>query len=134
MKKKDVPQDKSNLASANFKELCYAVDENGEYTTGLSTGWDPKNAALEHARDFYNERAEKVKEKVQKGKLSPLAYFMETRYMDASLLADYMELSKRVVKRHMTPKYFNELDDEVLKEYAEILRIEFNELKDFPLS
>ena len=45
MKKSEVPQDKSNLESANFKELCYAVDENGEYTTAHTTGWDPKTIA-----------------------------------------------------------------------------------------
>ena len=29
MKKGEVPQDKSNLESANFKELCYATDSEG---------------------------------------------------------------------------------------------------------
>ncbi|MBD79180.1 MAG: hypothetical protein CL840_09690 [Crocinitomicaceae bacterium] len=134
MKKDQIPQDDANLLEGKTRDLCYAVDENGNYITGLSTGWDPKNAALQHALDFFNERAEKVKEKVIKGKLSPLAYFMEARYMDAALLADYMELSKRVVKRHMKPKFFNKLEDDVLKEYAEILRIEFSDLKDFPTS
>lgn len=132
MKKDDIPQDDAKLLEGNARELCYAVGEDGKYTTGLSTGWDPKNAALQHALDFFNERAEKVKEKVLKGKLSPLAYFMEARFMDTTLLADYMELSKRVVKRHMTPKYFKELDDPVLKEYADILRIELKDLKTFP--
>lgn len=132
MKKDDIPQDDAKLLEGNARELCYAVGEDGKYTTGLSTGWDPKNAALQHALDFFNERAEKVKKKVLKGKLSPLAYFMEARFMDTTLLADYMELSKRVVKRHMTPKYFKELDDPVLKEYADILRIELKDLKTFP--
>ena len=49
MKKEEVPQDKSNLASGNLKEMVYAVDEKGEYTTTLSTGWDPKTIALDNA-------------------------------------------------------------------------------------
>ena len=56
MKKNEVPQDKSNLESANFKELCYAVDENGEYTTELSTGWSPKTIALDNAIEALKER------------------------------------------------------------------------------
>ena len=39
MKKNEVPQDKSSLSSINMKELCYATDENGNYTTELSEGW-----------------------------------------------------------------------------------------------
>jgi len=29
MKKEEVPQDKSNLASANIREMVYAVDKDG---------------------------------------------------------------------------------------------------------
>ena len=134
MKKDEIPQDDANLLEGKTRDLCYAVDKDGNYTTGLSTGWDPKNAALQHALDFFDERAEEEKEKVLKGKLSPLAYFMEARFMDATLLADYMEISKRDVKRHMTPKYYKDLSDDVLKEYAEILRIELKDLKEFPTS
>ncbi len=46
MKKEEVPQDKSNLSKGNLKELCYATDENGNYTTALSSGWEPKTIAL----------------------------------------------------------------------------------------
>ena len=34
MKKEEIPQDESNLSKSNVKELCYATDENGNYTTG----------------------------------------------------------------------------------------------------
>lgn len=132
MKKDQIPQDDANLLEGKTRDLCYAVDKDGNYTTGLSTGWDPKNAALENALEYFNERAEEVKSEVIKGKLSPLAYFMEKRYMDASLLADYMEISKREVKRHMKPKYFQKLTEETLKQYAEIMRIDYNELVNFP--
>lgn len=132
MKKDEIPQDDANLQEGKSRELCYAVDEDGNYTTGLSTGWDPKNVALQQALEYFDERAEEVKADVLKGKVSPLAYFMEKRYMDAALLADYMELPKRTVKKHMKPKYFDQLDEITMKKYAEILRIEFSELKDFP--
>lgn len=131
MKKDQIPQDDANLLEGKTRDLCYAVDKDGNYTTGLSTGWDPKNAALQNALEYFDERAEEVKVKVLKGKLSPLAYFMEKRFMDATLLADYMELPKRVVKSHMKPRGFAKVDEDTLKQYAEILRIELKELKEF---
>ena len=38
MKKNEVPQD-----NGEFKELCYAVDDKGNYITTKSTGWEPKS-------------------------------------------------------------------------------------------
>ena len=49
MKKSEVPQDESDLANANFRELCYATDEQGNYVTENSTGWEVKTAALTNA-------------------------------------------------------------------------------------
>ena len=54
MKKEEIPQDESNLSKSNVKELCYATDENGNYTTGLSTGWEPKTIALENSINFFS--------------------------------------------------------------------------------
>ncbi len=42
MKKQDLPQDESNLKSANMTEVLYVTDENDNYTTANSTGWDAK--------------------------------------------------------------------------------------------
>ena len=61
MKKEEIPQDESNLSKSNVKELCYATDENGNYTTGLSTGWEPKTIALENSINAINERIEEAK-------------------------------------------------------------------------
>ena len=48
MKKEDIPQDPSALRNIT-KEVSYAVDENGNYITELSTGWDVKIKALDVA-------------------------------------------------------------------------------------
>lgn len=132
MKKDQIPQDDDNLLEGKTRDLCYAVGEDGKYTTGLSTGWDPKNAALQQALEYFDERADEVKKDVLNGKLSPLAYWLEKRYMDPKLMADYMETSTRTVKKHMKPKYFKKLDENTLAQYAEILRLEVNELKELP--
>jgi hypothetical protein len=45
MKKKDIPQDLGALGKIT-KEVCYAVDDTGRYTTELSQGWEVKTDAL----------------------------------------------------------------------------------------
>lgn len=129
MKKKEVPQDKSNLESANFRELCYAVDENGEYTTENSTGWEPKTVALNNAIEDINERIEDAKNRVIKGETSPIEYYMELHKMDVGILASYVGLWQWKVKRHFKPKVFKKLSDKTLEKYAEVFEISVEELK-----
>ena len=109
MKKNEVPQDKSNLESANFKELCYAVDENGEYTTELSTGWSPKTIALNNAIEALN--------------------YMELHKMDLPILASYVGIWKWRVKRHFRPAVFKNLNNKILQKYADVFDITIEELQ-----
>lgn len=129
MKKEEVPQDKSNLESANFRELCYAIDENGEYTTANSTGWEPKTVALNNAIDEINERIEDAKKRVLEGKTSPIEYYMELHKMDVGILASYVGLWQWRVKRHFKPSVFKKLKNYTLQKYAEVFEISVDELK-----
>lgn len=129
MKKSEVPQDKSNLASANLRELCYAVDENGEYTTEHTTGWDPKTIALNNALDEIKERVEDAKQRVINNISSPIEYYMELHKMDLSVLASYVGMWQWRVKRHFKPTVFNKLSSKVLKKYAAVFEITIDELK-----
>ena len=130
MKKSEVPQDKSNLESANFKELCYAVDENGEYTTAHTTGWDPKTIALDNAIAEINERVANAKARVLNKQTSPVEYYMELHKMDLPILASYVGLWKWRVKRHFKPHIFNKLSDKILQKYADVFEISVDQLKD----
>ena len=129
MKKNEVPQDKSNLESANFKELCYAVDENGEYTTELSTGWSPKTIALNNAIEALNERISASKQRVRDHKVSPLEYYMELHKMDLPILASYVGIWKWRVKRHFKPSVFKNLNNKTLQKYADVFDITIEELQ-----
>ena len=129
MKKNEVPQDKSNLESANFKELCYAVDENGEYTTELSTGWSPKTIALNNAIEALNERISASKQRVKDHKVSPLEYYMELHKMDLPILASYVGIWKWRVKRHFRPAVFKNLTNKTLQKYADVFDITIEELQ-----
>lgn len=129
MKKKEVPQDKSNLESANFRELCYAVDDNGEYTTERSSGWEPKTVALSNALEEINERINDAKNRAATGQTSPIEYYMELHKMDVGILASYVGFWQWQVKRHFKPSVFKKLSNRILKRYATIFEISIEELK-----
>lgn len=131
MKKSDVPQDKSNIGTTNQKELCYAVDENGNYTTALSSGWEPKTIALDNSMEDIKERAEEARQQFLAGQASPIPYFMEINKMDTGILASYVGMWKWTVKRHFKPKVFAGLGDKVLAKYADAFSISTDDLKNF---
>lgn len=129
MEKEKVPQDKSNLTKNNVKELLYATDENGDYTTTLSTGWEPKTIALSNSIDEINERIAEAKLQVENGEVSPIVYYMEVNKMDLTILASYVGMWKWRVKRHFTPTIFDKLSDKILQKYADTFEISVTELK-----
>jgi hypothetical protein len=129
MEKENVPQDKSNLTKNNVKELLYATDENGEYTTTLSTGWEPKTIALSNSIDDIKERIAEARLQVEKGEVSPICYYMELNKMDLTILASYVGMWKWRVKRHFNPKNFATLSTKILQKYADAFEISIAELK-----
>lgn len=128
MKKEELPQDPSVLDKFT-KDLCYVVDESGNYTTGLSRGWEVKAAALDLAWDDIKERIEEARQKTLKGEISPLLFFMELRLMDMDTLAGYSGFWKWQIKRHMKPSVFNNLSDKKLQRYAKVFEVSVDDLK-----
>ncbi|MBW1657502.1 hypothetical protein [Flavobacterium quisquiliarum] len=129
MEKDKVPQDTSNLTKNNVKELLYATDENGDYTTTLSTGWEPKTIALSNSIDEINERIADAKQQVLNGEVSPIVYFMEVNKMDLTILSSYVGFWKWRVKRHFKPSVFAKLNDKTLQKYADTFEVSIEELK-----
>ncbi|MFL5763253.1 MAG: hypothetical protein ACJ77K_04865 [Bacteroidia bacterium] len=130
MKKEELPQDKSALASMT-RELMYVKDKEGKYTTDLSTGWDVKKNALDNAWDDIKERIEEARAAVKNGEKSPIAYFMELRIMDFPVLSGYTGFWAFTIKRHMKPGVFKGLSDKKLAVYAKAFEISVEELKNF---
>lgn len=129
MKKKDVPQDDENLFEGKFKVVKYAVDDDGNYGTVGSSGWEPENVVLNQAWEEINKKVEEAKRKIEAGELSPLAYHMEKNMMDMGMLSQYMDIPKRKVSRHLEPAGFEALDEKTLKQYADVFDISVEELK-----
>lgn len=128
MKKEDVPQDVSALGKIT-KEVCYATDSEGKYTTELSKGWDVKITALDKAWEDIDQRIEAARQKVLKGESSPLLFFIEQGIMDISLLADYTGFWQWQIKRHLKPEVFKNLSDKKLQRYAEVFNVSVDDLK-----
>lgn len=128
MKKEDVPQDLSSLGKIT-KEVCYATDESGKYTTQLSKGWDVKITALDAAWDDIAIRIARAKQKVLNNEASPILFFMEKALMDMSILAGYTGFWQWQIKKHLKPEGFKNLSDKKLQRYAEVFNVSISELQ-----
>ncbi|OFY48536.1 MAG: hypothetical protein A2W85_09505 [Bacteroidetes bacterium GWF2_41_31] len=130
MKAKDVPQDDANMLQGKLREPIYSLDENGNYTTVQSVGWNPKNEVMKEAWDQVNDKVEHARNKVLSGELSPLGYYIEKNIMDIWLVANYMGMWRWTVKRHLKPKIFARLKEETLEKYARVFNITKEQLID----
>ena len=128
MKKEDVPQDLGALGKIT-KEVCYATDESGKYTTQLSDGWDVKITALDTAWQDVEERIAAAKQKVLNNEASPILFFMEKALMNVEILAGYTGFWQWQVKQHLKPEVFNKLSDKKLQKYAEVFNVSVADLK-----
>jgi hypothetical protein len=128
MKKEDVPQDLGALGKIT-KEICYATDESGKYTTQLSNGWDVKATALDTAWNDVEERIATAKQKVLNNQASPILFFMEKALMDIEILAGYTGFWQWQVKRHLKPDVFKGLSENKLHKYAGVFNVSIADLK-----
>ena len=131
MKIKEVPQERG-IISDNSHEICYAVDDNGQYVLTASAGWEPKNIANNQAWEVIDEEVAAALKGIHAGKLSPLAFHMAKNQMNLGLLAQYAGFSKWRVKRHLKPAVFKRLDQAVLQRYSNVFGISVKRLQQFP--
>lgn len=131
MKKEEVPQDQSSLSKNDITEVCYALDENGNYIKVPSKGWSPKTIVQNETLQLLEERAQEALQNLIKGIASPIPYFMEINKMDLNILSDYTGIWKWNIKKHFKPQAFKKLSDKTLLKYAEAFDIELEYLKNF---
>jgi|SRR6185436_7106201 len=132
MKIKDLPQDPSVLDKFT-KDVVYAQDDAGNYTTGLSRGWNVKADALNAAWEDIEKRIHEAKQKVLNGEASPVLFFMELRLMDMPTIAAYTGFWQWQIKRHIHPGVFKKLSDRKIKKYAEVFEVSIDDLKNLKL-
>ncbi|MEO6315788.1 MAG: hypothetical protein ABIU63_01985 [Chitinophagaceae bacterium] len=128
MKKEDIPQHDGALNKLT-REMVYAVDSNGQYTTALSTGWEVKATALDVAWEDIELRIAAARQKVLNKEASPLLFFMELRLMDTGIVSAYTGFWNWQVKRHLKPAIFEKLSENKLQRYATAFNVSVTELK-----
>ena len=128
MKKENIPQDPSALDKFT-KEVCYAVDDKGNYVTELSRGWEVKATALDAAWQDIEQRITAARQKVMNKEASPILFFMEYRLMDIGIVAAYTGFWKWQIKKHLKPTAFEKLSDKKLQQYAEAFNVSIGDLK-----
>ena len=128
MKKEEIPQDDGALNKLT-KEVVYAIDSSGNYSTELSTGWDVKSQALDAAWQDIEQRIEHAKQKVLNNEASPILYFMELRLMDIGIVAAYTGFWKWSIKQHLKPPVFKKLPEKKLQQYADAFNVTVAQLK-----
>ena len=133
MKKEDIPQDKSALDKVS-KELCYAVDSSGKYTTALSSGWEVKTTALDLAWKDIDQRVLEIRKRVLNREVSPILYFMELRLMDFTIVSAYTGFWKWQIKRHIKPDIFEKLSQKKIQKYIKAFNVSVEELKTMKLN
>lgn len=130
MEKDKVPQDEG-ITGGITREVQYAVDKDGKYVKTFSKGWEAKNIVNELAWEDIQELVDEADEKIKAGKASPIMHFMAKNQMNVTLLANYVELSKWKVKKHLKPRGFKKLKPEQLENYAKVFDISVDELVNF---
>ena len=128
MKREEIPQDLGALGKITG-EVCYVLDENGNYTTVLSNGWEVKSSALEVAWSDVEQRIREAKQKVDSHEASPLLFFIELRVMDVPIVSAYTGFWKWQVKNHMKYSVFQKLSDSKLAKYATLFEVSIEDLK-----
>ncbi len=129
MKVNEVPQDGKIHIKTTL--LYYAVNDEGGFEKIQSTGWDPGDQAFANIFGNFKDMAEKAKERIRKNLASPLEFFMYDSIQNVDDLALCMGISKRKVRKHLTPGGFEKLDDKMLERYALVLFTDVDTIKKF---
>jgi hypothetical protein len=132
MKKQDVPQDREQSMLAGYQRACYAVDEHGRYTVVGSAGWEVENVVNAQANDEVRRQIAAALARARRNEVSPLAYHMARRQMDAAMLSAYSGFSRLRLRWHLRPKVFARLPDRILSRYADALQLPVAELRRLP--
>lgn len=114
------------------QRACYALDEQGRYVVVGSIGWEVEKVVNGQANDEVRQAIATALARVRAGKLSPLAFHMARRQMDAAMLSAYSGISRLRIRWHLRPGPFARLPEVLLRRYAEALHLSADELRRVP--
>ena len=80
MKIEEITRQEGGLG--NLDVICYALDDEGRYTTAVSSGWEPKTIAMEASLRMVDEQTEEARRQVLAGTRSPIVYHTSSSVKD----------------------------------------------------
>ena len=95
-----------NLIYRNNRELFYSFDRESGFTAKVGFQYSANQEIIRQSWDAAEERLTEVRKRVRAGLVSPIAYHMERCLMEIPMLADYMEMPKWRVRRHLRPSVY----------------------------
>ncbi len=116
---------KEKDAAVDYKEcqlILYVEKKDGSYGPVKTGSYISKN----YIDDFWYKRhnlEKELLEKVRRGEMSPVAYYMTLEELTPSELAARVKLSARKVKKHMDPGLFGTATLEQLKRYCGVFNV-----------
>jgi len=126
--KEEIPSE-GEIIYKNNRELFYSFDKKKNcYTQHVSYQYEANQVIIKQGWDELENRLVEIIKKINAGKLSPLAYFMERSQMDVTMLAQYSGIRKWRVRKHLVPKGFHKLSLEEKNQYAQALDISIDQL------
>jgi hypothetical protein len=123
MKEKDLYIDNKS------SEIILFAEKDDESYEAIKSG----SYAVENYLDVYYKLKEdldrELREKLKKGNISPVFYFMLMQDMGPGDLAKRVGISKRKLSKHFRPDVFVKLNNTILQKYAVVFGISADELK-----
>jgi hypothetical protein len=127
----EVPQE-GNRTMGGHRRAMYARDKDGRIVIVPSRGGEVDETVTLQALDRINEQAEEARARVLAGKSSPLEYWMYAQRLDLPQLSQVSGYWQWRIRRHFRPKIFAGLSAEILENYAWVMGITVEQLKELP--
>lgn len=112
----------------DFEILHYSLDNEGHWNSKMLSNWGAKDIINTQTWTIVEERMQEAKDKVLRGEMSPIGFYMVKCIMDVKLCAEFTGYPKWRVKKHMKPEVFKKLPAEKLKRYADVFEISVEDL------
>jgi hypothetical protein len=127
----EVPQE-GNRTMGGHRRAMYARDHEGRIVIVPSLGGEVDETVTLQALDRIHELAEEARARVLAGQSSPLEYWMYAQRLDLPQLAQVTGYWQWRVRRHFRPEIFARLSSRVLENYAWVMGITVDQLKQLP--
>jgi len=106
----------------SHQAIYYVEKEDNSYEPIISGS----QLSHDYLDDFYykkNNLEGELREKIINNEISPIYYYMLLQEIGIGDLASRVGVSKRILKKHFKPDYFNKLSLHTLKKYATIFNV-----------